>query len=140
MKPHLLPTEKSQKEFYQHYHDKGTIVMLNMLKYRKVADYANAPALDPGHEISGQEAYQLYSAATLPLVHKAGGEVVYLGTSDSFLIGPVEEHWDAILLVRYPSAEKFIAFAGSEEYLKTAGHRTAALEDSRLLPTAQPSA
>lgn len=112
--------------------------MLNMLKYRTVADYTDHAALDPGHEISGKEAYRLYSETTLPLVQKAGGEVIYFGSSANFLIGPEDEHWDAILLVRYPSVEKFIAFAGSEEYLKTAGHRTSALEDSRLLPTAQP--
>lgn len=113
--------------------------MLNMLKFRKLTDYKDHPSLDPGNEISGQEAYRLYSAATLPLVQKAGGEVVYFGSIANFLIGPEDEHWDAILLVRYPAVEKFIAFAGSEEYLKTAGHRTASLEDSRLLPTALPS-
>jgi len=39
-----------------------------------------------------------------------------------------------ILLVEHQPAEQFIAFAKHEGYLKTAGHRAAALEDSRLLP------
>ena len=50
------------------------------------------------------------------------------------MIGPEAEKWDAMLLVQHESAEKFIAFAQDESYLKIAGHRTAALEDSRLLP------
>jgi len=42
-----------------------------------------------------------------------------------------------VLLVEHPSVEKFLEFAKNENYLKTAGHRTAALEDSRLLPMTQ---
>jgi len=54
--------------------------------------------------------------------------------SKNFLIGPEHEAWDAILLVEHESVEKFIAFSQNKDYLKNAGHRTAALEDSRLLP------
>ncbi|WP_246255857.1 hypothetical protein [Cyclobacterium plantarum] len=45
------------------------------------------------------------------------------------------EKWDAILLVEHKSVSKFMGFANSEDYLKNAGHRSAALEDSRLLPS-----
>lgn len=138
MKTHLFPSEASNKEFYQRYHDKGSIVMLNMLRFRSVANYSKSKELDPGKPISGREAYRLYMAATAPILEKAGGELLYFGGSQDFLIGPTEEQWDAILLVKYPSADVFIRFAQSEDYLKTAGHRFAALEDSRLLPTSQP--
>ena len=112
--------------------------MLNMLRFRSVADYSRSEALDPGKAISGREAYKIYMAATAPILEKMGGQVLYFGSSQQFLIGPEDEQWDAVLLVRYPSAETFIAFSQNEVYLKTAGHRFAALEDSRLLPTAQP--
>ncbi|MEO6303022.1 MAG: DUF1330 domain-containing protein, partial [Bacteroidia bacterium] len=36
--------------------------------------------------------------------------------------------------IRQNSVADFIAFASDKEYLKGIGHRTAALEDSRLLP------
>jgi hypothetical protein len=38
------------------------------------------------------------------------------------------------MLIRQASVEAFVAFASSEGYLAGTGHRTAALEDSRLLP------
>ncbi len=113
--------------------------MLNMLRFRVEADYSQSKALDPGKIISGREAYKLYMNATAPLLDKAGGQVVYFGSSRGFLIGPEDEQWDTILLVKYPSVEVFIRFAQDKDYLKTAGHRAAALEDSRLLPTAQPA-
>jgi hypothetical protein len=50
------------------------------------------------------------------------------------LIGPVDEHWDAIMLVRQSSVSSFMDFESNKEYMKGIGHRTAALEDSRLLP------
>ena len=38
------------------------------------------------------------------------------------------------MLVRQRSVDAFIAFAGNTAYLAGLGHRTAAVEDSRLLP------
>jgi hypothetical protein len=38
------------------------------------------------------------------------------------------------MLVRQNSLSDFMAFASNQEYLAGLGHRTAALEDSRLLP------
>jgi hypothetical protein len=40
------------------------------------------------------------------------------------------------MLVRQSSVQSFMAFAGNTAYLAGLGHRTAALEDSRLLPLA----
>ncbi len=44
------------------------------------------------------------------------------------------ERWDLAMLVRERSVEGFVAFASHAGYLAGLGHRTAALEDSRLLP------
>lgn len=38
------------------------------------------------------------------------------------------------MMIRQNSVQDFLAFASNPEYLKIIGHRTAALEDSRLLP------
>jgi hypothetical protein len=38
------------------------------------------------------------------------------------------------MLVEQASTAAFLAFASNAEYLAGTGHRTAALEDSRLLP------
>ena len=111
--------------------------MLNLLKFRVKANYSGLESIKPSEGISGEEAYQLYMDYTLPELKKAGGRVLFYGRSESFLIGPKSESWDAVLLVEHLSVPKFIEFAQSEDYQKNAGHRTAALEDSRLLPTSE---
>lgn len=130
---HLQVTQAAGKAFFMR-QIQGEIVMLNLLKFSLIADYTNSPELAPDAEISGFEAYKLYMKYTLPLLEQAGSEVIFQGKGGHFLIGPEAENWDLVLLVKHESVEKFMAFANDELYLKTAGHRTAALEDSRLLP------
>jgi hypothetical protein len=108
--------------------------MLNLLRFREVADYTATPELAPTQPISGEQAYQLYFEHTLPLLRRTGGDVLFYGHGGQFLIGPSEESWDAAMLVRQKSVSDFIAFASNAEYLAGIGHRTAAIEDSRLLP------
>ncbi len=132
---YIEATENQGKAFYLEFLNKGKIVMLNLLKYKEVADYSTCPELSPGHEITGKNAYTLYMEATLPLLEKAGSKVLFFGSSSNYMIGPESEKWDAVLLVEHQSVTSFMAFASDAEYLKTAGHRTASLEDSRLLPS-----
>ena len=112
----------------------GEIVMLNLLRFRDVADYSANLELMPSQPISGAEAYQKYIDHTLPFLKKSGGDLVFLGKGGNFLIGPRQERWDLVMLVRQKSLSDFIAFSSNQEYLAGIGHRTAALEDSRLLP------
>jgi uncharacterized protein (DUF1330 family) len=135
MEKHINANQEAGKAFYQQFHDKGKVVMLNLLKFKETADYSDFDHLKPEWEITGEEAYRLYMQHTAPLLEKAGGKVLYFGKSSGFLIGPATEKWDVMLLVEHASVAKFMAFAQDEEYLKTAGHRTAALENSRLLPS-----
>lgn len=135
MSKYLDAALEAGKRFFRDFHGKGKIVMLNLLKFKIIADYTNLEKVKPSGEISGKEAYQLYRDNTLPELRKAGSRMLYYGTASEFLIGPELEKWDAILLVGHESVSKFMEFASSEDYLKNAGHRSAALEDSRLLPS-----
>ncbi|MFY0563512.1 hypothetical protein ACN28E_06670 [Archangium lansingense] len=112
----------------------GPVVMLNLLRFRELADYSAAPHLAPREPISGAAAYQLYMDHTLPFLKASGGDMIFLGTGGSYLIGPPEERWDAAMLVRQRSINDFLAFASNQKYLDGIGHREAALKDSRLLP------
>jgi uncharacterized protein (DUF1330 family) len=112
----------------------GQIVMLNLLRFRTVADYSHSPHLAAEKPISGAEAYDRYVAHTMPYLIRSGGAVLFSGDGGQFLIGPEHERWDRALLVRQSSVDSFIAFATDPAYLAGLGHRTAALEDSRLLP------
>ena len=137
MKKYISVTDEAGRQFYQDFQGKGPVVMLNLLKFREKADYTGVESLKPSKEISGKEAYKLYMKYTKPAIESVGSKLLFYGSSNQFLIGPTTESWDAVLLVEHPSVEKFMEFAKDEDYLKTAGHRTAALEDSRLLPMTQ---
>ena len=135
MSTYIHPDPEAGKQFYMDFNSKGKVVMLNLLKFRETADYTGLDAIKPDEAISGKQAYKLYTEHTLPILDKMGSKVLYFGTASNFLIGPESETWDAVLLVEHESAAKFISFAQDPEYLKGAGHRTAALADSRLLPS-----
>ncbi len=137
MQKYIDVSQESGKKFYMDFHDKGKIVMLNLLKFREKADYTKLEQIKPDQTISGEEAYKLYMKMTLPELDKAGSRIIYYGKSNSFLIGPDSEKWDAILIVEHESVLKFMEFAKNEDYLKNAGHREAALDDSRLLPSSE---
>ena len=130
---YLEPTQESGRAFIARAIE-SEIVMLNLLRFRKVADYSAAPALAPPLPISGAEAYDRYVAHTLPLLRQSGGDILFLGDGGAFLIGPGSERWDRVMLVRQSSMQAFLAFATDAAYLAGLGHRTAAVEDSRLLP------
>ena len=130
------PTQESGAALFSR-NIQGEVVMLNLLRFREVADYSEYPELAPPEDITGREAYQKYIDHTLPFLKKSGGALIFLGEGGKYLIGPQEERWDLVMLVRQSSLEEFMAFASNEEYLAGMGHRLAAIEDSRLLPVVE---
>jgi uncharacterized protein (DUF1330 family) len=133
MQTYLEPTRESGRAFFMR-GVAGPVVMLNLLRYRAIADYSATPHLAPATPISGETAYRLYLEHTTPYLERSGGRVLFFGRGGTFLVGPENERWDAAMLVEQASPEAFMAFAANAEYLAGLGHRTAALEDSRLLP------
>ena len=132
-KTYLDPTQESGRAFFMR-GITGSVVMLNLLRFRETADYSASPELALPEPITGVVAYKLYMEHTLPFLKESGGEVIFYGEGGNFVIGPPNERWDAVMLVRQRSVNDFMAFASNPDYLPGMGHRTAALEDSRLLP------
>jgi hypothetical protein len=133
---YLEPTQDAGRKFVMR-QLKGNIVMLNLLRFRELADYSETPELAPRTAISGAAAFHLYIEHTLPYLRETGGDLLFVGVGGPFLIGPQIERWDMAMLVRQQSVESFLAFASHKPYLAGMGHRTAALEDSRLLPLSE---
>jgi uncharacterized protein (DUF1330 family) len=106
--------------------DDGPIVMLNLLRFKPMAD-----GIDEG--VSGAEAYARYSVAADPFLQAVGGRLINAVQVQGSVIGPPEPEWDLVLLVEYPSRQKFLEMATNPEYLKIHAHREAALADSRLI-------
>ena len=112
----------------------GPVVMLNLVRFRSIADYRDYPDLAPDLPVAGREAYDLYIAHMLPLLEATGGSLDFVGAGGHCFIGPDDERWDLALLVRQASVQQFLSFGQDPEVLAGVGHRYAALEDSRLLP------
>lgn len=112
----------------------GEVLMLSLLRFREVADYTDDPYLAPAAPISGWEAYQIYIDHTMPFLERSGGDLVLMAQGGTLLIGPPDERWDVAVLVRQRSLADFMVFASNQEYMAGIGHRTAALEDCRMLP------
>ena len=133
----LDPTDQSVGQLLQR-GISGPVTMLNLLRFRDWADYSRFPEAAPPHRISGSDAYDRYMAHTMPFLTAAGGSVSFLGLGGHSLVGPPEERWDLVMAVRQTSVQDFLAFATNEAYLAGLCHRTAALEDSRLIPLVEP--
>lgn len=106
------------------------VVMLNLLKYRDVAE--------PGHGVdgmTGREAYGVYGRAFSELEPRFGGQVLWMGRGGESVIG--DESWDVVLLVRYPRRRLFVDMFNDPDYRRIAPIRAAALADSRLVETTQ---
>lgn len=110
--------------------DGHPVVMLNLLRYRAEAQYPGEGGFEP---CSGRSAYQRYSREALRFVEGVGGGVVWRGAAQVGLIAPPGERWDDVLLVRYPSKQAFLDMIAHPGYQAIVVHRTAALDDSRLL-------
>jgi uncharacterized protein (DUF1330 family) len=110
----------------------GVINMINLLRFRAKANYPADHAC-ARENLSGEQAYQRYMAATAPFIDKLGGRVVWAGAPNLVVIGPAEESWDLAFIVEYPSVAAMLSMLGDGEYQKIGIHRNAAVEDSRLI-------
>jgi len=112
----------------------GEVIMLNLLRLREIADYSECPKLAPELPISGREALQLYIDQTLPFLKESGGDILLVAQAESFFIGPSDEQWDIVMLVKQTSIQSFLSFAENKACMNANFHRTAAILDARLLP------
>lgn len=108
------------------------IWMLNLVRFRELARYPEGRA-DTGANRSGAEAYREYGRLSEPVFARVGGHVVWRGAMQSMLIGPADEHWDAVFIAHYPSAAAFLEMVTDPDYRAAVVHRTAGVETSRLI-------
>jgi uncharacterized protein (DUF1330 family) len=106
----------------------GPVVMLNLLRFKDRADgiYASAG-------VSGRDAYERYGELVAPHLAGVGGRLIFLAECAEGVIGPEEEDWDVLVLAEYPSRQAFLTMISDPEFLAAHAHRTAALQDSRLV-------
>ena len=108
------------------------IQMLNLVRVKPLAEYPEGHP-DHGKVLTGLEAYRAYGRTTAPIFARLGGRQIWAGKPQVMVTGPQDEAWDLAFIAEYPSAEAFIAMVRDPDYREFVQHRTAAVEDSRLL-------
>jgi uncharacterized protein (DUF1330 family) len=118
----VLPSQEQAVAFFSSPED-GPFVMVNLLKFKEQAEYEDG---SDAH-LTGREAYERYGAAVTALVEGLGGTLRFSGDVSGILLGEVEELWDAVALMEYPSYEVFMQMTLSPEYQAIEAHRIAGL-------------
>jgi uncharacterized protein (DUF1330 family) len=101
----------------------GPFVMINLLKFKERADYADGS--EPG--LSGRDAYRRYGKAVLVCLASVGARSVYAGDVTELMLGEMDELWDMVALAEYPSRAAMMAMVASPEYQAIEKHRIAGL-------------
>ena len=126
--PAILPRPEQLEQFIQKKPD-GPLYMLNLLKFRERAEYADGRETD----LSGEQAYMIYGAAVTKIIEGFGGGLVFGGRANVLLIGDGELAWDWVGVMRYPSLEAFQGMTQSEAYAEIHVHRDAGLAHQLLV-------
>jgi uncharacterized protein (DUF1330 family) len=108
------------------------IQMFNLIRLKAAAEY---PEGHPNHGkgMSGLDAYRAYGRETADLFRSLGGRQVWAGRPETVVTGPADERWDLAFIAEYPDAKAFLAMVTNPDYREFVKHRTAGVEDSRLI-------
>lgn len=106
------------------------LVLLNIVKYRKMAVYPES--YDGKKNITGKEASILYglNSAKIQGTPMVDVKMDLAGEIISFIVGNNKPEWDHFFFARYPSLEQFLNLLNSTLYQQGIIHRDAALERS----------
>ncbi len=110
----------------------GEIYMVNLLKFRETAKYAD------GREttLSGEDAYMLYAREVRKLLEGLGGELIFSAQVTRLMLGEVEDLWDQVAIARYPSRAAMKDMMLMPEYADIHIHREAGLLGQLNIETA----
>ena len=114
--------------------EKEPFVMLNLLSLKSKADYSQTCLNQENQTTDPEIALDRYVSETLPFLNDSGGKLLLIADANNFFVGPENESWDKVMLVKQRSVEDFFTFAQNNDYLRVLAHREASVEDSRLLP------
>ena len=130
----VAPTEEQMKGFLEPGRE-GPIYMLNLLKFKETAEYADGRETD----LSGAEAYAIYGQEVTQHLQKVGGAPMFSAGVERLMLGEVEELWDAAAIAMYPSRKAMLEMISSPEYQASALHREAGLAGQLNIELVDPS-
>ena len=128
---HIDP-ERAQFDAFKALPRDTPIHMLNLVRFKDRATYPDDHPL-AGKAPTGAEAYANYGKDSSAVFSRVGGSVVWSGMMEAMVIGPADEHWDAMFIARYPNSGAFMEMVTDPVYRQAVVHRQAAVETSRLI-------
>jgi hypothetical protein len=126
----LMPNNEQMEDFLQP-DDGKPIYMVNLLRYKNRAEYEDGRQTD----LTGREAYALYSAGVKKLLDKVGGGLAFAGSVRRLMLGEVEDLWDDIAIAMYPSRTAMLQMMQLPEMGDIGVHRAAGLEGQLNIET-----
>tara|TARA_B100001029_G_C15043133_1_gene445118 strand:+ start:440 stop:805 length:366 start_codon:yes stop_codon:yes gene_type:complete len=111
----ILPSKESLIKFLKSDHE-GPLDMVNVLRFKA----------------NGRSEYEKYAEAISSFMKDFGMETIYSGDVFSTILGD-DDFFHHVIIMRYPSKEKFIEFSSSERWKAIEHHRTEGLESQWLL-------
>ena len=95
----------------------GPIFMVNLMKYRDVAQYDDGEAT-----ISGREADDKYNPSSI--LNKLGADIMFAADVRTSVVGA---DWDRIAIVRYPTRRTFIDMQTRKDFRDKHVHKNAGI-------------
>jgi uncharacterized protein (DUF1330 family) len=107
------------------------IKMVNLLTFKDKAEYADGRETN----LSGKEAYEIYTTEVQGHLEKVGGKSIFFGEVQRLMLGEVEELWDWVAIAEYPSRKAMLEMIMNSEYQKSEEHRSAGLSGQLNIET-----
>ena len=130
----VMPSDPKQMEQMTEKGPDGPIFMVNLLKFKDKAEYADGRETD----LSGREAYQLYGAGVAGLITEYGGRIFFVADVTFLSLGQVEELWDEVAIAAYPDRNALFRMSTSQEWQDLSVHRTAGLAGQLNIESVMP--
>ena len=112
----------------------GPVAMLNLLKFKDKAEYADGRDSD----LTGRQAYQLYGMGVAGLLPDYGGRVFFMADTTFLSLGEVDELWDEVAIAVYPDRNALFRMSSSQEWQDLAVHREAGLKGQLNIESVMP--
>ena len=95
----VYPNREQMKGFFEENNDDQAVFMVNLLKFKDKAEYKDGRETN----LTGSEAYAIYGKIMEKHLKEIGGELIFKSKITRMTIGKVEELWDAVAIVKWPS-------------------------------------
>jgi len=130
----VVPSDPKQIEAAAQDGPEGPVFMINLLKFKDKAEYADGRETD----LSGREAYNLYGAGVAGLLPEFGARFFFMADITHLSLGQVEELWDEVAIAVYPNRNALFRMSQSKAWQDLAAHRAAGLAGQLNIESVMP--